>query len=250
MINEGYSGSKLELIKKNDIFTIKKTNNIKRNLERYNSLNYLNLSVPKILNVSDNFYEMEYINNIPMNIYIQQYDVDNLIDFILKLLNNFTKNCVEKDFTNVYINKLKNFNFKKYNLPFNADQLIDKLPKILPESEYYGDLTLDNILFDIKNNKFVLIDPATTDYNSFVFDIAKLKQDLICKWFIRNKTYNTHDINKKINKIYQSLDKYPYYDNDYLLILMIMRILPYSKNKEDRLFLTKNINNIWNKLNT
>ena len=31
MINEGYSGSKLELIKKNDIFTIKKTNNIKRN---------------------------------------------------------------------------------------------------------------------------------------------------------------------------------------------------------------------------
>ena len=85
MINEGYSGSKLELIKKNDIFTIKKTNNIKRNLERYNSLNYLNLPMPKILNISDNSYEMEYINNIPMNIYIQQYDVDNLIDFILKL---------------------------------------------------------------------------------------------------------------------------------------------------------------------
>ena len=55
---------------------------------------------------------------------------------------------------------------------------------------------------------------------------------------------------KKINKIYQSLDKYPYYDNDYLLILMLMRILPYSKNKKDEVFLTKNINNIWNKLNT
>jgi len=243
MINEGYSGSKLELIKKNDIFTIKKTNNIKRNLERYNSLNYLNLSVPKILNVSDNFYEMEYINNIPMNIYIQQYDVDNLIDFILKLLNNFTKNCVEKDFTNVYINKLKNFNFKKYNLPFNADQLIDKLPKILPESEYYGDLTLDNILFDIKNNKFVLIDPATTEYNSFVFDIAKLKQDLICKWFIRNKNFN---LDKKLNKIYESLNKYPYYDNNYLLILMLMRILLYSKNIKDEKFLYNNIVSLWN----
>mgnify|MGYP003344690237 FL=1 len=101
-----------------------------------------------------------------------------------------------------------------------------------------------------KNNKFVLIDPATTDYNSFVFDIAKLKQDLICKWFIRNKTYNIDDVNKKINKIYQSLDIYPHYDNDYLLILMLMRILPYSKNKKDEVFLTKNINNIWNKLNT
>ena len=166
MINEGYSGSKLELIKKNNILMVKKTNNIKRNLERYESLNYLNLSMPKIFNTSDNFYEMEYIYNIPMSVYIQKYDVDNLIDFILKLLNNFTKNCVEKDFTNVYINKLKNFNFKKHNLPFNADQLIDKLPKILPESEYYGDLTLDNILFDTQNNKFVLIDPSTTEYNS------------------------------------------------------------------------------------
>jgi len=243
MINEGYSGSKLELIKKNDIFTIKKTNNIKRNLERYKSLNYLNLSMPKILNTSDNFYEMEYINNIPMSVYIQKYDVDNLIDFILKLLNNFTKNCVEKDFTNVYINKLENFNFKKYNLPFNADQLIDKLPKILPESEYYGDLTLDNILFDTQNNKFVLIDPATIEYNSFVFDISKLKQDLICKWFIRNKNFN---LDKKLNKIYESLNKYPYYDNNYLLILMLMRILPYSKNIKDEKFLYKNIIDLWN----
>ena len=250
MINNGYSGSKLELIKKNNILIVKKTNNIKRNLERYNSLKYLNLSMPKILNISDDYYEMEYINNISMDMYIEQYDIDDLISFILNLLDSFKIKEIEKDFTDVYINKLKNFNFKKYNLLFNSDQLINKLPKILPTSEYYGDLTLDNILFDIKNNKFVLIDPATTDYNSFVFDIAKLKQDLICKWFIRNKTYNTHDINKKINKIYQSLDKYPYYDNDYLLILMIMRILPYSKNKEDRLFLTKNINNIWNKLNT
>ena len=243
MINEGYSGSKLELIKKNNILMVKKTNNIKRNLERYKSLNYLNLSMPKIFNTSDNFYEMEYIYNIPMSVYIQKYDVDNLIDFILKLLNNFTKNCVEKDFTNVYINKLENFNFKKYNLPFNADQLIDKLPKILPESEYYGDLTLDNILFDIKNNRFVLIDPATIEYNSFVFDISKLKQDLICKWFIRNKNFN---LDKKLNKIYESLNKYPYYDNNYLLILMLMRILLYSKNIKDEKFLYNNIVSLWN----
>ena len=140
MINNGYSGSKLELIKKNNILIVKKTNNIKRNLERYNSLKYLNLSMPKILNISDDYYEMEYIHNIPMDIYIQKYEIDDLIDFILKLLNSFKINNAEKDFTNVYINKLKNFNFKKYNLPFNADQLIDKLPKILPESEYYGEI--------------------------------------------------------------------------------------------------------------
>ena len=86
MINNGYSGSKLELIKKNNILIVKKTNNIKRNLERYNSLKYLNLSMPKILNISDDYYEMEYINNISMDMYIEQYDINDLISFILNLI--------------------------------------------------------------------------------------------------------------------------------------------------------------------
>ena len=83
MINNGYSGSKLKLIKKNNTFIVKKINNVKRNLERYESLNYLNLSMPKILNISNDYYEMEYIDNISMDIYIQKYEIDNLIDFIL-----------------------------------------------------------------------------------------------------------------------------------------------------------------------
>ena len=103
-------------------------------------------------------------------------------------------------------------------MPFNADQLIDKLPKILPESEYYGDLTLDNILFDTQNNKFVLIDPSTTEYNSFIFDIAKLNQDLICKWFIRNKNCN---LDKKLYQISESLNKYSL---NVLILLLLLHI--------------------------
>ena len=60
---------------------------------------------------------------------------------------------------------------------------------------------------------------------------------------IRNKNFN---LDKKLNKIYESLNKYPYYDNNYLLILMLMRILPYSKNVEDKKFLYKNIIDLWN----
>ena len=91
--------------------------------------------------------------------------------------------------------------------------------------------------------KFVLIDPSTTEYNSFIFDIAKLNQDLICKWFIRNKNCN---LDKKLHQISESLNKYSFYNNNYLLILMLMRILPYSKNVEDKKFLYKNIIDLWN----
>ena len=60
-----------------------------------------------------------------------------------------------------------------------------------------------------------------------------------------NKNLN---INKKLNEIYESLNKYSYYDNNYLLILMLMRILPYSKNIKDEKFLCNNINYLWNNI--
>ena len=36
---------------------------------------------------------------------------------------------------------------------------------------------------------FILIDPLTTEYDSYVFDLAKLMQDVKCKWFIRKDNY-------------------------------------------------------------
>ena len=59
-------------------------------------------------------------------------------------------------------------------MPFTANELYAKLPKTLPSSEYHGDFTLENILYSLKDD-FVLIDPLTTEYDSYVFDLAKLR---------------------------------------------------------------------------
>ena len=239
----GHSGSIVQLIENDKKKVVRKTKNIERNLEKYKSLKTLNILCPKIINKNHHYYEMEYINGINMKEYLLNYGSKNLIIFIENLLNKLNQNIKEKDFSDAYIIKLKNFNYKKYNLNFEFENIFDKLPKKIFSSEYLGDLTLENILYDIDKNKFFIIDQSITEYDSYVFDIAKLKQDTVCKWFIRNDLI---DLDKELNEINVALSKYEYYNNDYLLIIMLMRVLPYCKNNKDIMFLSNNINLLWN----
>jgi len=153
----------------------------------------------------------------------------------------FALQTIEADFTPIYKKKLAEFDFTKYSLPFTAEELLAKLPQFLPFSEYHGDFTLENILYDTQEGQFVLIDPLTTEYSSYAFDLAKLRQDLTCKWFIRND--NVY-FDSKLEKISNELKVFKHFDNDYLLILMLMRVLPYATDI-DREYLMSEIYKLW-----
>ena len=129
-----------------------------------------------------------------------------------------------------------------HQLPFTTKELIAKLPNELPISSYHGDLTMDNCIHSA-DGQFYLIDPITSDYSSWVFDIAKLMQDLECGWFIRN---NNVMIQGKLWVIKNAiLDTYPVANNKNLIILMLLRILPYAKTHQDQEFIIKEINRLW-----
>jgi fructosamine-3-kinase len=120
--------------------------------------------------------------------------------------------------------------------------LISRLPRYLPSGQYHGDLTMDNCLHGI-DGKFYLIDPLTTDYDGWAFDLAKLMQDLVCGWFIRDKDVMLHG---KLWSIRSAIvNKYPAAGDPNLLILMLLRVLPYAKTIEDQGFLIKEINKLW-----
>jgi len=123
--------------------------------------------------------------------------------------------------------------------------LISKLPKVLPSSIYHGDLTLENILYT--ENGFFIIDPVTVEYDSYVFDIAKMRQDLQCNWFLRNCTIN---LSVKLQDLQNEiLRKFPVANNDCLLILMLLRVFLHTDNKDSNyLFLHKEIHGLWTKL--
>ena len=225
-----------------DKLFVRKIGDTERNIERYNSLYDLGLSLPTIYSIGDDVYDMEYISSLDIKTYLTKNPVGDLAKFIQKTIDILSYDSIEIDYTRVYEQKLAAFDFVKYKLPFTPHELLAKLPKKLPKSSYHGDLTLENILYRIGDKKFVLIDPLTTEYDSYVFDMAKLRQDLVCGWFIRND--NVY-FDTKLKMIADKLEENEYFNNDYLLILMLMRVLPYTKTNDDRDFLIRWIEKLW-----
>jgi len=241
---KGFSGSDVFLIQKNDLILIKKVNNIDRNYKQLNYLFNLGFSVPKIYKKQDNLLEMEYVEGLDLKTYMINHGIEGLFDFIIKTIDKFKQNQIDKDYTQIYYDKLKWLD-ETNELPFTKEQLIQRLPKILPSSIYHGDLTLENIIFSNKN-KFYMIDAITTEYDSWVFDLCKLRQDLSCYWFIRD---NLEENNLKVysNLLFKKIAlRYPIINDDNLLILILLRVFPYLiKNTKEYFYILNEVKKLW-----
>ena len=237
---KGFSGSQVLLIH-DQITFVRKIGNIERNLERYHTLADLGLALPNIIREDVDFYDMEYIPNLDIKNFLFKNQTHSLAKFIKDTIHKLSNSVQDKDYTETYHQKLTEVDFT--GLIFDKYQLIDKLPKILPSSEYHGDLTLENILYNVTKGEFILIDPLTTEYDSYVFDLAKLRQDIVCKWFIRKESIY---IDPKLQNLSEELGaKFgSFYSDPYLLILMLLRVLPYAQT-DDRQFLIKEANKLW-----
>ena len=238
---KGHSGSKIYLMEKNKNIFIRKVGNVDRNFERLTSLYENSFPVPAIYEKVDETLDMEYIHGLDMKSYLLSGSVSLLADFIVSTLNKFAKNSVVKDYTEVYNNKL-NWVDDADDLPFTKNELVAKLPKKLPSSNYHGDLTLENILH--ADNSFYMIDAVTIEYDSYIFDIAKLRQDLECKWFLRNSKLM---LDVKLQNLQEKiLPRFSGADNDNLLILMLLRVYLHTKpDDDDRKFILKEIRRLW-----
>ena len=236
----GFSGNQIFLIQTQDKFFVRKIGNISRNIERMQALSP-SYPLPKIYSVSEKIIDMEYLHGLDIKSYLKSNNYNKLLDFLLSILDRLSKNAIDKDYTNIYVKKLHEISFDEF--PFTREQLLDCLPKVLPSSDYHGDLTLENIIFTADRG-FFLIDCVTIEYDSYIFDIAKLRQDLELGWFVRN---NNLMYNVKTKRIQQKiLEIYPVADNKYLLILMLLRVYKYSKpDTIERNFLLQGIKSLW-----
>ena len=218
---KGFSGSQIYLMKDNTKLFVRKIGNVARNYERLSCLS--EYEVPRIYNYQNDTLDLEYIHGLDMRKYLETHGIESLRSFVFQTFDRFSNNVIAKDYTEVYHNKL-NWVDSRIDLPFTQQELISQLPKTLPSSTYHGDLTLDNILYS--NGKFYMIDGIKSEYDSYIFDIAKMRQDLESKWFLRD---NTLKIDIKLKNLQSDLFKrYPDSKNDNLLILMLLRILPYT----------------------
>jgi len=238
---KGFSGSKIYLMRNNTGLFIRKMENVDRNYIKLNELSQ-HFNVPKVYTYSNNVLDMEYIHGLDMKSYLAVRDTKRLTDFLTDTLSKFSDDVQMNDYTSVYVDKLKYIKLPS-EIIFTKEQLLEKLPKRLPRSKYFGDLTLENIIYG-ENGQFYFIDGMTSEYDSYIFDIAKLRQDLECKWFLRD-TKLLLDV--KVENIQDKLlEKFELANNNYILILMLLRVYRYTKpfSKEEAL-LIKEMNRLW-----
>ena len=94
------------------------------------------------------------------------------------------------------------------------------------------------------NNKFYMIDTVTGPYDSWVFDIAKMRQDIDGQWFLRNS--NT-ELTVQLKILRDNLKtSFAIAFNNYLYILMLLRVYKHCKvgTKEHTLILQE-IKRLW-----
>jgi RIO-like serine/threonine protein kinase len=238
---KGFSGSKIYLMRNNTGLFIRKMENVDRNYIKLNELSQ-HFNVPKVYTYGNNVLDMEYIHGLDMKSYLAVRDTKRLTDFLTDTLSKFSDDVQMNDYTSVYVDKLKYIKLPS-EIIFTKEQLLEKLPKRLPRSKYFGDLTLENIIYG-EDGQFYFIDGMTSEYDSYIFDIAKLRQDLECKWFLRD-TKLLLDV--KVENIQDKLlEKFELANNNYILILMLLRVYRYTKpfSKEEAL-LIKEMNRLW-----
>ena len=240
---KGFSNSKISLMKRltDVVLFVGKEGNIDRNYRKLMILSNYNIKVPAIYNKTADTLDMEYIDGLDIAHYLLYYNSKQLVKFIVDIITKFRENSLPKNYTETYWSHLNKLDYTL--LPFNKDELFNRLPKVLDQSTCHGDFTLENIIH-AKTNDFYLIDPSVGDYNSWIFDVAKLRQDLDGKWFLRN---NNSILDSQLLDLKNTLiTEFPEAFDDHLYILMLLRIylyaVPYSM--EHRLLL-KEINRLW-----
>jgi Ecdysteroid kinase-like family len=244
----GYSNCRLEVIQDNNRLFVRKYGGLDRNIPQLKVISDLGIRTPKIYDVTVDYFDMEYIVAADMKSYLTNNRINGPIEYIKSVIKTLSSTVITtKDYTDTYNKKLAYVDQEYYQnlLPFTSQELISRLPKHLPQSSYHGDLTLENIMYDVQNSEFLLIDAVTIEYDSFVFDLAKLRQDLTCRWFIRNEPIY---IDQKLQIILdQVFEDYQQFLVDELVIVMLLRVLLYAPNGSfEEQYLINWIKRLWN----
>lgn len=239
----GFSGSKIQLIKDENGLVVRKTGNVSRNYERMMALAE-QTNVPHIFEYEPEkeILDMEYIRGLDMDTYLMYNSINPLVDFIATFLTQAKKDTIRKDYTETYEHFSKVVNYD-HGFEFNHVDLMNRLPRYLPQTKnYHGDMTLENIIYS--KPYFTFIDPVTSPFDSWVFDLAKLRQDLECKWFIRN---SENDHTSKLQNIQRRLLKaFPLAKDNSLLILMLLRVYRHTEAESFEYYLLQEeMNRLW-----
>ena len=123
----------------------------------------------------------------------------------------------------------------------------------IEKSSSHGDLSLENIIIKKKTIKF--IDLSDNFVSSYKLDISKIIFDIISLWSFRNTPLRLDDLKIYSSKIYllkifsKKLSRNDIEDIKMLIILDFLRVLLYTKNKDEINLLENKLKNFYDNIN-
>ena len=223
-----------------------------------------NIKVPKVLQTgyTDDglfYFDMEYVQGITMAEYIKTIEIGKVRSICESIVNNIVSRDSENTDVDESIFTTKIASLKEKLQPQNnpvindAIELLNKHSwKRFRKTQCHGDLTLENII--VKDNQLYLIDFLDSFYDCWIMDISTIMQDVQTMWSYRHD--EEAEINTKLRLLVfrdilmdtvKRVSPEDYLEVYYALLLKLIRIFPYTKDKETYDFLndkTKSIINI------
>lgn len=195
------------------------------------------------------WFDMDYISGVTLSKYMESIPLVN-IDCIVDRFFHIIPEKYEYD-QNAGYSIYKKINSLKDLMCGNPDYMkyLDHLEKYdwayVVKSECHGDFTLENMI--VSDKRIHLIDFLDSFYDSWMIDYAKILQDVNLGWSYR---YTEIDVNLKIRllvmkkmvheRIGMLEDGDKILDTIYhLLLLNILRIVPYIKDKTTDSFISR-----------
>lgn len=269
----GHSGCKLEINEENgNLFVIKTSKNIdynnrlKEQCEKQKNFKHKFFNTPNILKSGFNkdglfSFSMEYINGLTVSEYFRSIEIGNIDDLVKNFFGIIPDHySFDNSAKKTFLSKLEELENK---ININDNDFLDVFLKLKEynwsycvSGDCHGDMTLENII--LSGNKLYLIDFLDSFYDSWMIDIAKILQDVECKWSYRFDVNTDQNLEIRllifkqslINKILLLKDGDKILNTIYCMLLVnLLRIIPYTNDLYTNKYLKEQINKIFKKIN-
>lgn len=209
------------------------------------------------------YFDMEYLNCQTLASYMQSItvkEISTLVEKAIETLDIKWEKYLDKT-NEIFQKKLKSLRDSFNNITWIENESLTLLENfdfsVIPHSRCHGDLTLENILIT-PEKKIYLIDFLDSFFDSWMIDVAKLLQDLEIWWSYRHeKMTSTLSLRLTIAKqaLLECISEMKNWKNKisyiyHILLLNILRIVPYTKDDLTKNFLQESLKKVINILDS
>ena len=205
---------------------------------------YRNIDCPKVLRINEGetlSFDMEYVSGFSFDEYFTHAkvsDVDVVLDSMCGYFDQLIDNSrvyhenVSRDIFTKKLSSMPESDFRNYIL-----ELVNVEDLRVPHSFCHGDLTFANVIFHPKRLYF--IDFLDSFIDSYLVDLAKIKQDLYYLWNLRVQGLDNLRLHQTYHYLWSKIeDRYADQLNTVsfkvLDAMNLLRIEPYLTDSSQR----------------